>query len=244
MDFDAKNPAHVITLILFLFVLFFVFITPILSFFDISTGDIEITETTVIISSIITVLILIGMPFLWFLLVNNYNIRTMLDKLRLRSERIDDAFLWGVLAAAVMLIIVLIIGSALYSSGVVDEDTEISNIEDLAGNLSIYSMVFIILFQSIGEEIFFRGFLMEKINSYAGEKMAIFVTAILFGLAHMSYGKIYPVIMPMIMGIILGYIVFRTKNLYSAIIAHMLFNFTSFALYLFTQSLEIESLIL
>ncbi len=237
MDFDAKNPAHVISLSLFLFVFFFVIITPILSFFNISAGDFEATETTILISSVITVLILVGMPFLWFLLVNNYDTHTMLDRLKLHSERIDDAFLWGVLAAVIMLIIVLIIGYALYASGMVDQDTEISNIEDLAGNLSLYSMIFIILFQSIAEEIFFRGFIMGKINSYAGEKMAIFVTAVLFGLAHMSYGKIYPVIMPMIMGVILGYIVFRTKNLYSAIIAHIFFNFASFALYLFTQSL-------
>jgi len=130
------------------------------------------------------------------------------------------------------------IGYLLYASGIVDENTDISNVEDLAGGLSIFSMFFIIIFQSIGEEVFFRGFLLEKIDSFAGKNIAIIVTAILFGLAHMSYGKLYPVIMPMIMGIVLGYIVLKTKNLYSSIVAHMLFNFASFVLYLFAKNLS------
>jgi membrane protease YdiL (CAAX protease family) len=105
-------------------------------------------------------------------------------------------------------------------------------------------MIFVIIFQSIGEEIFFRGFLLEKIESKAGINMAILITAVFFGLAHMSYGKIYPTIMPIIMGIILGVIVSKTKNLTAAIVCHMLFNFISFVMYLFVQSYNIQALIL
>jgi len=246
MDFSIKKPTHIFALLILIGAFFLIVIYPVLSFFEvfpsIETPGVELTEALILFSSIITVSIFLAVPIIWYLLVNKYSIKEILNSLKLRSERIDEAFLWGILAAISMLVIVFIIGYILYSWGIDQED--LSNIEDLAGNLSIVSMVFIIVVQSFSEEVFFRGFLLGKIDSVAGEKMAIFVTAILFGLAHMSYGDIYPTIMPMIMGVLLGFVVFKTKNLYAAIVAHMAFNFASFILYLFAQSLNLESLIL
>jgi hypothetical protein len=246
MDFNIKKPAHILALIILLGIFFLLIVYPALSFFglfpSVGTTEIELSEPLILFSSVITVLIFFAVPVIWYLLVNKYSIKEMLSSLKLRSERIDEAFLWGILAAIAMLIIVFAIGFILYSFGYDSED--LSNVDVLAGNLSIASMAFIIIIQSFSEEVFFRGFLLDKIDSVAGEKMAIFVTALLFGLAHMSYGKIYPVIMPVVMGFLLGFVVCRTKNLYSAIVAHMAFNFASFVLYLFAQSLEIEALIL
>jgi membrane protease YdiL (CAAX protease family) len=238
MDFSIKKPAHILALLAILFVFFILYVMPALSLLNIlpSTEGMELTEPVILLSSIITVLIFIGTPLLWYLLVNKFSIKEMLYHLKLRAERIDAAFLWGIVVAAVMIAIMIVLGALLYRSGVSQED--LSNIEDIAGNIPVVSMLFIIVFQSIAEEIFFRGFLLEKIESIAGGIMAIFITAILFGLAHMSYGKIYPVVMPVIMGIFLGFVVFKTKNLYSAITAHMLFNLTSFILYIFAKSLS------
>jgi len=93
--------------------------------------------------------------------------------------------------------------------------------------------------------LIFRGFLFKKIESYGGGFLAIISTAFLFGIAHMSYGKAAPVILVMIMGLVLGYVVYKTKNLYSAIIAHVAFNVTSLALaYLGWELLEQLALIL
>jgi len=238
MDFSIKKPAHVLALLAILFVFFILYVMPALSLLNLlpSTEGMELTEPVVLLSSIITVLIFIGTPLLWYLFVNKFSIKEMLHHLKLRAERIDAAFLWGMVVAAVMIAIMIVLGALLYGAGVNQED--LSNIEDIAGNIPIVSMLLIIIFQSIAEEIFFRGFLFEKIESIAGGIMAIFITAILFGLAHMSYGKIYPVIMPIMMGIFLGFVVFKTKNLYSAITAHMLFNLTSFILYIFAKSLS------
>jgi len=238
MDFSIKKPSHIFALLVFLFAFFLIIISPILSYFGVfpSTETIELTGSLILLNSIIVVLIFLGVPFIWYLLVNKCSIREMLHRLKLQGEGIDTAFLWGVVITIGMLILVMVIGVLLYQLGVNEED--ISNIEDIAGNLSIAAMAFVIVVQSISEEIFFRGFLLEKIDSFAGGSMAIFGTAILFGLAHMSYGKIYPVVMPIIMGIFLGFVVFKTKNLYSAITAHVLFNFTSFILYIFSQSLS------
>ena len=239
MDFNIKKPLHILALFVLLFSLFVIIISPILSYIGIlpSTQTMEINiqdEFIILIGSIITVLIFIVTPFIWYLFVNRYSLEKMFSSLKLQREGIDSAFLWGIVAAVVMLGIVFVIGILLYVAGV--DQSNLSNIEDLATNLSVASMIFIIIFQSISEEIFFRGFLLGKIESAAGTNIAIFITAVLFGLAHMSYGKIYPTIMPIIMGILLGYIVVKTKNLVSAITAHMAFNFISFILYLFVQS--------
>jgi uncharacterized protein len=238
MDFNIKKPAHILALLAILFVFFILYVMPALSLLNLlpSTEGIELTEPVILFSSIITVLMFVGIPFLWYLLVNKCTVKEMLYRLKLRGEGIDAAFLWGIIVAAVMIAMMIVLGALLYGVGVSKE--ELSNVEDIAGNISIAAMAFIIVFQSIAEEIFFRGFLLEKIDSFAGGIMAIFITAILFGLAHMSYGKIYPVIMPIIMGIFLGFVVFKTKNLYSAITAHMLFNLTSFILYIFAKSLS------
>jgi membrane protease YdiL (CAAX protease family) len=107
---------------------------------------------------------------------------------------------------------------------------DLSNIPDIQRLFSWPVLFFLVTIQPIGEEIFFRGFLFEKIEHFGGGIVAIFITAFLFGLAHMSYGKIFPVLMPMVMGIVLGYIIFKTKNLYSSIIAHIIFNVTSLSL--------------
>ena len=91
-------------------------------------------------------------------------------------------------------------------------------------------------FQPIGEEIFFRGFLLDKINAMAGRETAIVLTSILFGMAHLTYGNIYPAILTGILGLILAYMVLKTKNLVTAIVAHIFFNVASVTLYIIGQS--------
>ncbi len=244
MDFSIKKPSHIFALLVLLFTLFLLILSPILSFFGTlpSAQDIELSESLIMIGSIITIIIFIGTPFVWYLLVNKFSIREMLSSLKIRKQGLDVTLAWAITVVIVMFAIMFVIGLILYQQGVVEE--EITNIEELAGNLSLISMFFIVVFQSATEEIFFRGFLLDKINSLAGKEIAILTTALLFGMAHLSYGKIYPALMTGVFGILLGYVVMKTKNLNTAIIAHILFNFTSFALYIASQSLNLGALIL
>lgn len=249
MDFDIKKPSHVFALIM-LIVSFLVFIVlPIFSYFgmlsstqtdqiiDIPGSNRVLFEIILLLFQIIFVIVLfIIVPFLWYSLVNRLTLKEMFSRLKLWLERIDIAFLWGIVSGIAMLVMVIVIGIILIKLGYSSE--ELSNIPDIEQYFSLPSMFLLVTFQPIGEEIFFRGFLLDKIDSIGGEKIAILVTAVLFGLAHMSYGRIYPVVIPTVMGIILGYIVVKTKNLYSAISAHMIFNFASFILYIFGQSLS------
>jgi membrane protease YdiL (CAAX protease family) len=168
--------------------------------------------------------LLVIVPILWYVFVNECSIKEAFSRLKLRLERIDMAFLWGLLAAIIIFIVIFVLQFILMRIGYQAED--LSNIPDIRKLFSWPTMFFLVGIQPIAEEFFFRGFLFEKIEKSAGGVIAIVATAFLFGLAHMSYGKLFPVVMPILIGIILGYIVYRTKNLYSSIIAHVVFNVT------------------
>jgi membrane protease YdiL (CAAX protease family) len=237
MDFNIRKPLHILALILLLVTFIVIIIFPILSFIGVfpSTQSVEVQEVSEsirLLSELIILVIqlclifglLVIVPILWYILVNECTIKEAFSRLKLRLDHIDMAFLWGILAAIIIFIVIFALEFALIRMGYQAED--LSNIPDIRQIFSWPTMFFLVGFQPIAEEFFFRGFLFDKIEKFAGGAIAIFVTAFVFGLAHMSYGKLFPVIMPILIGIILGYIVYRTKNLYSSIIAHVVFNVT------------------
>ncbi len=212
---------------------YLIFIIPIITFFILIDSphlieNLQISEIVALESQLLVIAVFILIPFAWYYFVNNLKLKDIFRRIKLVSENIDKAFLWGIIAAVTIFVIIFIIEFALIKIGQKTQD--LSNIPDLQKLFSWPVLFFLVAIQPIGEEIFFRGFLFEKIENFAGGIVAIFITAFLFGLAHMSYGKIFPFLMPILMGIILGYVVYKTKNLYSSVIAHIVFNITSLAL--------------
>jgi len=255
MDFSIQRPVHIIALILLAVSFFLIIVFPIISYFAMplstTTSYIEtipesfetIFEILILLTQLLFVMgLFILVPIIWYHLVNKLSLKEMFSRLKLRKEGIDIAILWGIIAVIVAFGIIFVTGVFVEYFGY--DLTDSSNITDLELYFSLPSIFLLLIIQPVGEEIFFRGFLLEKINFFTGEKIAIIATGILFGIAHLTYGKIYPAIMTAILGMIFGYIVIKTKNLYSAIIAHILFNVTSFTLYLLAQSLNLEALIL
>ena len=110
MDFNIKKPTHLFALLVMVFIFSILYVLPVLSFLNYfpAMETMKLTETMILFSSIITVLIFIGAPFIWYIIVNKYSIKEMLNHLKLRWERIDSAFLWGVVAAVAMVFIVFI----------------------------------------------------------------------------------------------------------------------------------------
>jgi membrane protease YdiL (CAAX protease family) len=248
MDFAAKKPTHIFALAILVVAFAVIILLPIYSFFNasLSIESTQMEETSELFRLLVeiialllqTLLVAIGLfiivPLLWYFLVNKLNFKEALSRIKLRKEGMDMAVLWGVVSMIAMFAILFVIGIILTLYGVnIDES---SNITDLEQIFSLPSIFFIVAFQPIGEEIFFRGFLLEKINSMVGRETAIVLTSILFGIAHLTYGNIYPAIMTGILGLILAYMVVKTKNLTTAIVAHIFFNVTSVTLYIIGQS--------
>jgi membrane protease YdiL (CAAX protease family) len=241
MDFKVDKPSHIFALLLLIFSILLVFILPVATFIimldhPLSLEDIDIPELTAVLNQFIVIATFILVPIAWYFIVNKLSFKGTLSRMKLVSENIDKAFLWGILAAILIflttfVIEIILISSFGYSPG------DLSNIPYLEKLFSPATMFFIVGIQPVAEEIFFRGFLYEKVENFAGGAMAIIITSILFGIAHLSYGLTIPVLIIILMGMILGYVVYRTKNLYSAIIAHVVYNVTSLALAYLAQHL-------
>lgn len=249
MDFTIKKPTHLFALVILVVAIAMIILLPIYSFFStpLSLESTQIEETSELFRLFVEIialvlqllLVAIGLfiivPFIWYKLVNKLSFKEILFRIKLRKEGIDMAIFWGIMSMIAMFIIMFAIGIILTFYGVNLEES--SNITDLEQIFSLPSIFFIVTLQPIGEEIFFRGFLLDKINSLAGRETAIVVTSLLFGIAHLTYGNIYPAIMTGILGLILAYMVVKTKSLTTAIVAHIFFNVTSVTLYIIGQSL-------
>lgn len=248
MDF-SKKPSHIIVLFLMLITIFVMLIMPVLTFLGFFPTDVETDISSfpdsmrlifdifiVVLQLSITIFLMIIVPFLWYKYVNNLSLKQIYSKIGLTLNGLDRAILWGFLAVVFTFLLFFVIGLGLVSLGI--NTDELSNIPDIEQYISSSVALFILAsVQPIAEEIFFRGFLLEKFEGFGGSNIAIVSTAVLFGVAHMVYGEIYPAIFPIIIGLILGYIVVKTRNLYSSIIAHILFNVTSLFLYYFAVNL-------
>lgn len=255
MHFNWKKPAHLFAFFM-LFISFFVFlILPLLSLVmpvaDIDTmnqfGDLEGSFALIfelillIVQLIIVILLFILVPFLWYRLVNNFSIQQILRQIKLKKQNLDMAFLYGIITAIIALGLVLIIGTVLSYVGITDENA--SNIQDLELFFSIPAIFFLITVQPIAEEIFFRGFLLDKFEITVGKYPSIIITSILFGLAHVSMGNVIPAFIISIVAVVFGYMVIRTRNLMVGIIGHVLFNLISFVLYLIGKEILTEGII-
>lgn len=256
MDFSFKKPLHIFALIALLIALFLIVIMPIFSFFGVfsSLQSVQferipqnvkfIFEIIALIIQIflLVILIFIGVPWLWYTVVNKSDFKDFLRRIKFRFDNIDIAILWAIIILVVGFGIFIAAGLILTLFGV--EPSEASNIQDIELMFSLPSIIILVIIQPVGEEIFFRGFLLDKINTLTGKEIAIISTGILFGIAHLSFAKIFPAIITGILGILFGYLVYKTKNLNSAIIAHILFNLTSVTFYVLGKALNIRALIL
>ncbi len=251
-----KKPAHWFALLMILASFLMFIVVPIISYFGIlvttdTTAQLENLPDsfslffeifTLILQGIFVIVLLILSPYVWYSLVNKISWKEIKKRIHLRTDRLDMAFLWGVLTAIAAFVIVIAVGSLLTVAGVDVENS--SNIQDLEMFFSIPSILFLITLQPIAEEFFFRGFLLEKIGSLWGNWAGIAVSSLFFGIAHLSYANVYPAFMTALIGILLAYLVVKTKNLTAAIIAHVLFNLASFTFYLIGRELLTEALML
>jgi membrane protease YdiL (CAAX protease family) len=250
MEFDYKNPAHLVALFL-LFMSFIMFVAvPIITFFGFF-GDMESTTAilqgypegfkiifelfALLLQLTLVVILFVLVPFVWYKLVNKYSIKQMVEAIRLKKQNLDMAFVYGIITAAITFGVIIGIGAILSLLGFDLENA--SNIQDIEQIFSIPATLILITFQPITEEIFYRGFLLEKIEKVSSAPVAVIITSILFGLAHLTTGNIYPALLTAVAGGIFAVLVIKTRNLTSAVIAHIIFNVTSFTIYTLGQSI-------
>ncbi len=88
-----------------------------------------------------------------------------------------------------------------------------------------------LLFVSFSEEVFFRGFFQTQLkNMTKSSASPIWITAVIFGLAHFHGGVLY-VILSIICGFFYGYAYHRTNSLICSMLVHFGVNFSHFILF-------------
>jgi hypothetical protein len=86
----------------------------------------------------------------------------------------------------------------------------------------ITNLIFISLFAGIGEELFFRGVLQRIfIRAFKNPWMGIVVTAAIFSAFHFQFFGFFP---RMALGVVLGAIYWYSGSLWTAIIAHFIYD--------------------
>jgi membrane protease YdiL (CAAX protease family) len=82
------------------------------------------------------------------------------------------------------------------------------------------TLIWAVILAPIVEEIMFRKILIDRLSVY-GDRLAIYVSAVAFGLFH---GNILQVFYATLAGIILGHVYTKTRRLIYSVIIHMLVN--------------------
>ncbi|MEM7019246.1 MAG: type II CAAX endopeptidase family protein, partial [Pseudomonadota bacterium] len=85
----------------------------------------------------------------------------------------------------------------------------------------VAQLVLLALLPAICEEFAFRGMLLSAFLKHFSPPVAIFCTALCFGLAHMSLYRFIPTL---VLGLILGYAVWQTRSIWVGVIIHALNN--------------------
>jgi membrane protease YdiL (CAAX protease family) len=248
MDFNYKKPAHLFALLCLLISIGLFILLPVYSLFlptqNFSSIVPESTPFEKTLFEIFLVIFQLGfvflgmiiVPLLWYSLVNKISLKEMFSRLYLRRAGLDKVLLWGILAIFAAFAITIAMGF-LYMFITGTDSENVGNIPDLVKLFSIPSLYLIVAIQPFCEEFFFRGFLLDKITSVGGTKIAIVSTSLLFGISHLSYTYAYTAIVAVALGLIFALVVVKTKNLYAAIFAHTIINVTSLTLYFLGQSL-------
>jgi membrane protease YdiL (CAAX protease family) len=86
----------------------------------------------------------------------------------------------------------------------------------LLANIVVFAII-----PAICEELFFRGFIQQKLGKVAGPHAAIWITAAIFSLMHLQF---YGFFGRLFLGALLGYLLYRSGSLWPSIIAHFTYN--------------------
>ncbi|MBE6536487.1 MAG: CPBP family intramembrane metalloprotease [Ruminococcaceae bacterium] len=105
--------------------------------------------------------------------------------------------------------------------------TPTNSVDELVSNSKLwFILLVVVVIGPIVEELIFRKLLMDKLGMY-GDRLAIFVSAIAFGLFHANF---YQLFYAMMLGAVLAYLYSKTSNIWYPIGLHMVINFLGSAI--------------
>lgn len=120
------------------------------------------------------------------------------------------------LAILAMLVFLSIIIAFIATSTGLNDLQKVDEIIKKTVNYSPFLFAYLLTVRVIGEEIFFRGFLVPRIGA--------FPSTILFALGHAFFGSIAEIAGAFVLGLVLAWFFEKNKNIFPNILAHFLYN--------------------
>lgn len=110
-------------------------------------------------------------------------------------------------------------------SGIINIFTGFNEVADsLYGGSIIFEFIAMVIIAPLLEEILFRGIIFARLREYMSVKVAIVISALIFGIIH---GNVVQGIYAFIIGVCLAYIYERYNTLLAAVLFHMSANLMS-----------------
>lgn len=134
-----------------------------------------------IISSIIEIIIISLLPFIWWFITakKKENFFNWIGIKKVESKNKKSAWISTLLISLVFLLISIL---TLYM--IKDVETATSEFKGLGISALLPALIYAIFNTSLPEEIFFRGFLLKRLSNKFGFTIANIIQGILFGLLH------------------------------------------------------------
>ncbi|MGN0435362.1 MAG: ABC transporter permease subunit/CPBP intramembrane protease [Wujia sp.] len=179
---------------------------------------------------VITQLIIIGIP----LFAAWYSKRSIRDTFKLRGCKA------GALAGGIFLILgTIMLGMILtaLTSSIFRESAENVDIsmEYLLGDKFWLTLVVVAVTPAICEEAMFRGYILSSMENRYKANQAVMITAILFGLYHMSIVKFFTTAL---LGYSISYVANRTKSILPGMLMHFINNALSCVVMYYPSQIE------
>jgi membrane protease YdiL (CAAX protease family) len=134
----------------------------------------------------------------------------------------------GILSVLLVLLGV-IAGSAVINTGIkllhlTSSGAVIKTFANIPGSLKLFTVIT----AAVGEELIFRGYLMPRLQLYFKNIWApIVISALLFGLAHASYGTVSNTLGPLYIGLVFGWYYQKYRNIKVLMICHFIIDFVA-----------------
>lgn len=103
----------------------------------------------------------------------------------------------------------------------IPEDPMMEEMWELIGQFPLYAFISVSIAAPIIEEVFFRGVIFKGLLQSSSPKVAIILSAIIFGVIH---GNIHQFITASLLGMFIAYIYYKTDSIYLAIFIHFINN--------------------
>lgn len=147
------------------------------------------------------------------------------DMIGLRRQRNSlSLFGFGILGGTIEIAIIILLSLLMGTLWFQGSGFEIYSIGELQRSLGYGLLAFILV--GFGEEAVFRGYIQKRLMLSMGNKWALFISSLLFMLAHVfTYGKLLDFMDVALGGVILGYLYILTDSLYLPAAYHFIYDY-------------------